>query len=96
LDFRATVEKWPWSQNARIIQRFGRFATEKVFRYENRKVLADVLHCDGGMTENDLLMQFQSDMLNKPVVRLIMKETTALGAAYAIVACVGTCCAARL
>ena len=35
------------------------------------------------MTENELLMQFQSDILNRPVVRPAVKETTALGAAFA-------------
>ncbi|MBV9051630.1 MAG: glycerol kinase, partial [Hyphomicrobiales bacterium] len=38
---------------------------------------------DGGMVVNDLLMQFQADMLNVPVVRPKIIETTALGAAYA-------------
>ena len=42
-----------------------------------------VLRTDGGMVENDLLMQFQSDVLNRPVVRPVVRETTALGAAYA-------------
>jgi glycerol kinase len=32
---------------------------------------------------NELLMQFQSDILNRPVLRPAMRETTALGAAYA-------------
>jgi len=41
------------------------------------------LRTDGGMVQNHLLMQFQSDILNKPVVRSVMQETTALGAAYA-------------
>ena len=49
----------------------------------------DVLRTDGGMTENELLMQFQSDILNKPVVRPVVKETTALGAAYAAGLAVG-------
>ena len=42
-----------------------------------------VLRTDGGMVENDLLMQFQADILNRVVVRPALKETTALGAAYA-------------
>jgi glycerol kinase len=42
----------------------------------------DVLRTDGGMISNDLLMQFQSDILNRTVVRPVVKETTALGAAY--------------
>lgn len=38
---------------------------------------------DGGMVGNDLLMQFQSDILQREVVRPVIQETTALGAAYA-------------
>jgi glycerol kinase len=41
------------------------------------------------MVTNDLLMQFQSDILAKPVVRPMVKETTALGAAYAAGLAVG-------
>ncbi|HEX7081632.1 MAG TPA: glycerol kinase GlpK [Gammaproteobacteria bacterium] len=41
------------------------------------------LRVDGGMAANDLLMQFQADMLGVPVVRAEVLETTALGAAYA-------------
>ena len=40
------------------------------------------LKVDGGAVANDLLMQFQSDMLNVPVKRPVVRETTALGAAY--------------
>lgn len=40
------------------------------------------LRVDGGATKNDLLMQFQSDVLNTKVVRPTITETTALGAAY--------------
>lgn len=40
------------------------------------------LRVDGGATRNDLLMQFQADMLNTKVVRPTVTETTALGAAY--------------
>ena len=40
------------------------------------------LKVDGGMVGNELLMQFQSDILNVPVVRPRILETTALGAAY--------------
>jgi len=40
------------------------------------------LRVDGGATANNLLMQFQSDMLNCKVVRPVITETTALGAAY--------------
>jgi glycerol kinase len=41
------------------------------------------LRVDGGMTRNDMLMQFQADILGIPVVRPKVVETTALGAAYA-------------
>ena len=44
---------------------------------------------DGGMVVNDLLMQFQADMLGVPVVRPTVTETTALGAAYAAGLAVG-------
>jgi glycerol kinase len=40
------------------------------------------LRVDGGATSNDLLMQFQADLLGVPVVRPKITETTALGAAY--------------
>ncbi|MHB1131807.1 MAG: FGGY family carbohydrate kinase, partial [Chloroflexota bacterium] len=41
------------------------------------------LRVDGGMVVNELLMQFQADMLGVPVIRPVVAETTALGAAYA-------------
>ena len=47
------------------------------------------LKVDGGMVFNELLMQFQSDILNVPVVRPKVAETTALGAAYAAGLAVG-------
>ena len=40
------------------------------------------LRVDGGASKNDLLMQFQADVLGVPVVRPVITETTALGAAY--------------
>jgi glycerol kinase len=40
------------------------------------------LRVDGGATNNNLLMQFQSDILNTLVIRPVIVETTALGAAY--------------
>lgn len=60
--------------------------------YQTREVIAAMvadsgvaigeLKVDGGMAANDLLMQFQSDILDAPVVRPRTLETTALGAAY--------------
>ena len=48
------------------------------------KIKLDVLRADGGMVEDDLLMQFQADILNLPVVRPVTRDaTTALGSAYA-------------
>jgi glycerol kinase len=47
------------------------------------------LRVDGGMVNNNFLMQFQSDILNVPVVRPRILETTALGAAYAAGLAVG-------
>jgi glycerol kinase len=46
-------------------------------------VRMDVLRVDGGMTDNDLLMQLQADIIDRPVVRPAVRETTALGAAFA-------------
>lgn len=67
--------------------------------YQTREVLdameidsgvrLSTLKVDGGMVKNDLLMQFQSDLLNVPVVRPQITETTALGAAYAAGLAVG-------
>jgi glycerol kinase len=47
------------------------------------------LNVDGGMVFNDLLMQFQADILNVSVIRPVISETTALGAAYAAGLAVG-------
>ncbi len=47
------------------------------------------LKVDGGMVRNELLMQFQADILNVPVIRSRINETTALGAAYAAGLAVG-------
>jgi glycerol kinase len=67
--------------------------------YQTREVLAAMatdsataipeLRVDGGMVVNELLMQFQSDILDVPVVRPKITETTALGAAYAAGLAVG-------
>ncbi len=52
-------------------------------------VTLKALKVDGGMVVNDLLMQFQSDILGVPVMRPRVAETTALGAAYAAGLAVG-------
>jgi glycerol kinase len=52
-------------------------------------VALTTLKADGGMTDNTLLMQIQSDMLDAPVVRPVVAETTCLGAAYAAGLAVG-------
>ena len=52
-------------------------------------VSLSTLKVDGGMVVNELLMQFQSDILNAAVVRPKVAETTALGAAYAAGLAVG-------
>jgi glycerol kinase len=49
----------------------------------------DFLRVDGGMVVNNLLMQFQADILGTPVVRPRVTETTALGASYAAGLAVG-------
>ncbi len=67
--------------------------------YQTREVLhamqqdsgieVKALRVDGGMTVNELLMQFQADIMDTPVTRPKMIETTALGAAYAAGLAVG-------
>ena len=52
-------------------------------------VALSTLKVDGGMTANNLLMQFQADVLDVPVVRPVVAETTSLGAAYAAGLAVG-------
>ena len=47
------------------------------------------LKVDGGMVANEALMQFQADILGVPVIRPVVAETTALGAAYAAGLAVG-------
>ncbi|OYV85727.1 MAG: glycerol kinase, partial [Acidiphilium sp. 21-68-69] len=56
---------------------------------EDSGIRLATLKTDGGMVANELLMQFQADILNAPVVRPKMTETTALGAAYAAGLAVG-------
>lgn len=52
-------------------------------------VTLTALKVDGGMVHNELLMQFQADLINVPVIRPKVTETTALGAAYAAGLAVG-------
>ncbi|WP_030156948.1 glycerol kinase GlpK [Glycomyces sp. NRRL B-16210] len=52
-------------------------------------VALTALKVDGGMTANELLMQFLADVLDAPVVRPVVAETTCLGAAYAAGLAVG-------
>jgi glycerol kinase len=52
-------------------------------------VALTTLKADGGMTANTLLMQIQADVLDAPVVRPVVSETTCLGAAYAAGLAVG-------
>jgi glycerol kinase len=67
------------------------FQTREVLDAVNADSGVDLteLKVDGGMTANDALMQFQADILNVPVVRPVVAETTALGAAYAAGLAVG-------
>jgi len=70
---------------ARAVLEATAFQTWEVLRaMENDSgVSLEALRVDGGMTDNGLLMQFQADVVNRTVVRPAVKETTALGAAFA-------------
>jgi glycerol kinase len=67
------------------------FQTREVLDAVNADSGVDLteLKVDGGMTANDALMQFQADILGVPVIRPVVAETTALGAAYAAGLAVG-------
>ncbi|WP_439565316.1 glycerol kinase GlpK [Microcella sp.] len=67
------------------------FQTREVLDAADSEVPVPIaeLRVDGGMTGNELLMQFQADILGIPVVRPKIIETTALGAAYAAGLAVG-------
>ena len=61
------------------------YQTREVLEAMNKDsgVELTALKVDGGMVHNELLMQFQADILGVPVIRPTVAETTALGAAYA-------------
>ncbi len=73
------------SHLARAVLEATAFQTREVVEAMEKDsgVPVSVLRTDGGMVENELLMQFQADILDRTVVRPAVKETTALGAAYA-------------
>ena len=56
---------------------------------EETGLAINALKVDGGMVGNETLMQFQADILNVPVIRPKVSETTALGAAFAAGLAVG-------
>jgi len=70
---------------ARAVLEATAFQTREVFDAMEKDSAIHLfsLRTDGGMVGNDLLMQFQADILNIPVLRPVIRETTALGAAYA-------------
>ncbi|HTX37040.1 MAG TPA: glycerol kinase GlpK [Bryobacteraceae bacterium] len=76
---------------ARAVLEATAFQTREVVEAMEKDagIAVNVLRTDGGMVENELLMQFQADLLDRPVVRPAVKETTALGAAYAAGLAVG-------
>ena len=76
---------------ARAVLEATAFQTREVVEAMEKDsgIALDVLRTDGGMVENELLMQFQADILDRPVVRPAIKETTALGAMYAAGLAVG-------
>jgi glycerol kinase len=70
---------------ARAVLEANAYQTRDIVEAMNRDsgVALSKLKVDGGMVSNNLLMQIQADILNVPVIRPQMTETTALGAAYA-------------
>jgi glycerol kinase len=76
---------------ARAVLEATAWQTREVVEAMNTDAGADLtsLRVDGGMTANNLLMQFLADVLDVPVVRPIVAETVSLGAAYAAGLAVG-------
>ncbi|MEH3077756.1 MAG: FGGY-family carbohydrate kinase, partial [Quadrisphaera sp.] len=76
---------------ARAVLEATAYQTREVLEAMNADSGVDLteLRVDGGMIANELLMQFQADVLGVPVVRPKIAETTALGAAYAAGLAVG-------
>lgn len=76
---------------ARAVLEATAFQSREVLEAMNADSGVDltVLKVDGGMVQNETLMQFQADILGVPVVRPKVAETTALGAAYAAGLAVG-------
>lgn len=76
---------------ARAVLEATAFQTREVLdaMEKDSGVKLTALKVDGGMVFNELLMQFQADLLNVPVIRPKVSETTALGAAYAAGLAVG-------
>ena len=70
---------------ARAVLEATAFQTWEVLQAmeQDSGVSLETLRVDGGMTDNELLMQFQADIVKRAVVRPTIKETTALGAAFA-------------
>ncbi len=76
---------------ARAVLEATAFQTREVVEAmeQDSGIALDVLRVDGGMVDDALLMQFQADILNRSVVKPLIKETTSLGAAYAAGLAVG-------
>jgi glycerol kinase len=76
---------------ARAVLEATAFQTREVVEAMEKDsgIALDVLRVDGGMVSNNLLMQFQADILDRPVVKPVIQETTALGAAFAAGKAVG-------
>jgi glycerol kinase len=76
---------------ARAVLEAVAFQTREVVEAmeQDSSIRLDVLRADGGMVNNNLLMQFQADILERPVVLPATRETTSLGAAYAAGLAVG-------
>jgi len=70
---------------ARAVLEATAYQTKDIVEAMNKDSGVDLktIKADGGMVHNELLMQFQADILNVPVVRPKVAETTCLGAAYA-------------
>ena len=76
---------------ARAVLDASAYQTRDIVEAMNKDSGVDLsaLKVDGGMVHNEMLMQFIADMLDVPVIRPVVSETTSLGAAYAAGLAVG-------
>lgn len=79
---KQTTVDGPFAESKEVLGGFNLIEAKDIDEAADAGIKLKELRVDGGASANDLLMQLQADLLNVPVVRPKVAETTALGAAY--------------